>query len=246
MEGRQGKDRVNKAGEGKPRKERAFWANTVERIMQGALPMNPPATIHRDATDLVDECVKDFMGIVVMESHEQRRKEGKDKMTGLHVIKAMEELAFDNYVGPLTEHLRRYREVTGYVGHGNKRATAPGQAATGQMAPQPSDSALGPPLGGITVQGQLPAADVTTATEEMAPQPSVVVLGVLPPNGVTVQGQAPPAAVTTAAGDMEPAPLLLLGTALGQPPPQKRARGASSGDARVSSSSMPPACDDEC
>lgn len=42
----------------------------MERIMEGALPMYPHATIHRDATDLVDQCVKDFMGIMAMEADE--------------------------------------------------------------------------------------------------------------------------------------------------------------------------------
>uniref|UniRef100_A0A453RCK6 Transcription factor CBF/NF-Y/archaeal histone domain-containing protein n=2 Tax=Aegilops tauschii subsp. strangulata TaxID=200361 RepID=A0A453RCK6_AEGTS len=223
------------------------WPNHLENIMRGALPMDPRARIHPDATTLVDQCVKEFINMVTVQAETERGKDGKKKMTGLHVIKAFDTLGYSNYVGPLTEHLRRHREVKGYVGvgRGNKRATAQRQAATGQMAPQPSDTALGPPPAGITVQGQLPPAAVTTATEEMAPQPSVFMLGVSRPDGVTVQGQALAATVTTATGEMEPAAPQLFGFALGQPPPQKRVRGGWSGDALASSSSMPPACDDE-
>lgn len=214
--------------------------------MRDALPMDPRATIHPDATALMDQCVKEFIDMVTVQAEEVCGKDGKKEMSGLHVIKAFDILGYNNYVGPLTEHLRRYREVTGYVRRGNKRATAQRQAATtGQMAPQPSDSALGPPPAGITVQGQLPAAAVTTATEEMTPQSSSFLLGVLPPCGVTVQGHASAATVTTATGEMEPAAPWLFGFALCQPPPQKRVRGASTGDALASSSSMPPACDDE-
>ncbi|EMS48694.1 Nuclear transcription factor Y subunit B-6 [Triticum urartu] len=126
--------------------------------------MDPRARIHPDATALVDRCVKEFINMVTVQAEEERGMDGKKKMTGLHVIKAFDILGYSNYVGPLTEHLRRYREVTGYVGvrRSNKRATAQRQAATGQMAPQPSDTALGPPPAGITVQGELPAAAVTT------------------------------------------------------------------------------------
>lgn len=55
------------------------------------------------------------MGIVAMEAHKERRKEVKKKKTGLHMIKAMGKLSFNNYVGPLTEYLHLYRKATGFV-----------------------------------------------------------------------------------------------------------------------------------
>lgn len=67
---------------------------------RGAVPMYPRVMIHQDATDLVDQCVKDFMGIFAMETHEERRKENQTKMSGLQVTKAMDKLGFNNYVGP--------------------------------------------------------------------------------------------------------------------------------------------------
>ncbi|XP_030473874.1 nuclear transcription factor Y subunit B-5-like [Syzygium oleosum] len=83
----------------------------VGRIMKQILP--PNAKVSKEAKEMMQECVSEFIGFVTSEASEKCRKERRKTVNGDDMCWAMEALGFDNYAGPLRRYLHRYRDFEG-------------------------------------------------------------------------------------------------------------------------------------
>lgn len=97
-------------------------ANVV-RTMRRALP--PHAKISDDAKETVQECVSEFIGFLTGEANERCHNELRKTITAEDVIWSLKKLGFDNYVGPLTLYMKRYRQ------NENQRNSAPKEPNVG-------------------------------------------------------------------------------------------------------------------
>ncbi|KAI4294811.1 hypothetical protein MLD38_040864 [Melastoma candidum] len=83
-------------------------ANVI-RIMRRILP--PHAKISDDAKETIQECVSEYISFVTGEANDRCQREQRKTVTAEDVLWAMGKLGFDDYVGPLSMYLHRYREV---------------------------------------------------------------------------------------------------------------------------------------
>ncbi|KAM0931026.1 hypothetical protein ACQ4PT_000537 [Festuca glaucescens] len=217
-----------------------FRTNNLMSIMGCALPPYPRSMINQEAVDAMDLCVAEFAAMVTKEAAKQRKKERRAVLSVGDLIKAMEKLGYDHYVGPLTQYLRRYRESKGkaaaaemggpqppYVFMSGSSQVLEAAAVAGEMPttpPRPSDFTLGLPM----VRDSAPATAVAF---------------VQPLYDFMAQGPAATALAVSATGEMPPTPPhpsdFTLGLNTGMPALWSGAEAA------PSTSSMPPAGDDE-
>eukprot|EP00164_Ancoracysta_twista_P000148 GFYU01000218.1.p1 GENE.GFYU01000218.1~~GFYU01000218.1.p1 ORF type:complete len:154 (-),score=53.91 GFYU01000218.1:458-919(-) len=82
----------------------------ISRIMKKALP--PNAKIAKDAKEMVQECVSEFISFITSEASEKCQHEKRKTINGDDLMWAMSTLGFENYVEPLKLYLHKYREVS--------------------------------------------------------------------------------------------------------------------------------------
>ncbi|XP_054820035.1 nuclear transcription factor Y subunit B-9-like [Prosopis cineraria] len=114
-------------------------ANVI-RIMRRILP--PHAKISDEAKETVQECVSEYISFITSEANQRCRQEQRKTVTADDVLWAMEKLGFDDYVGPLSVYLHRYRNGDGagsshYVPRG-QQVLAPELAPAMPPPPPPS------------------------------------------------------------------------------------------------------------
>jgi histone H3/H4 len=235
---------------GKRTTEKTFRTNNLMSIMGRVLPPYPRSMINQEAVDAMDPCVAKFVAMVTKEAAKQRNKEKRAILSVGDLIKAMEKLGYDHYVGLLTQYLRRYRESKGEMGPqppydfmSGSSQVLDAAAVAGEMPttpPRPSDFTLGLPMVGD-------------------PAPATAVAFVQPLYDFMAQGPAPTTLAVSATGEMPPAPPhpsdFTLGLQMydGQTPLARGELGLNTGmlalwsgaEAAPSTSSMPPAGDDE-
>lgn len=83
----------------------------VGRIMKKALPGN--AKISKDAKEIVQECVSEFISFVTGEASDKCHNEKRKTINGDDLLWAMATLGFEDYVDPLKLYLQRFREIEG-------------------------------------------------------------------------------------------------------------------------------------
>ncbi|OEL30378.1 hypothetical protein BAE44_0008602 [Dichanthelium oligosanthes] len=113
----------------------------------------------------MDQCVAEFSTVVMRAPKVECRRDRRQTITGDDLIVGMRSLGFDDYVGPLTEYLRRYRESEGQR---RSRRSAMPPPAPALVAPTTEAEALPLPPG-LTLQlvppslrdvTEMPPADV--------------------------------------------------------------------------------------
>ena len=82
----------------------------IGRIMKKALPEN--AKIAKDAKEIVQECVSEFISFITSEACEKCKNEKRKTINGDDLLYAMNTLGFDEYIDILRLYLQKYREVT--------------------------------------------------------------------------------------------------------------------------------------
>ena len=133
---------------------------TLTRIMHQQMPRN--AKIPVDAKEAMDKCVTEFAGIVMRAAMHECRRDRRWTVTGEDLIFGMSNLGFDDYVGPLTEYLRRYRESEGVVPRGRQT----GLMALQQLsAPAAAEEEAPPPPSPDLLTLQLAPPSVRDVTE---------------------------------------------------------------------------------
>ncbi|OIW01890.1 hypothetical protein TanjilG_31072 [Lupinus angustifolius] len=85
-------------------------ANVI-RIMRRILPTH--AKISDDAKETIQECVSEYISFITAEANDRCQREQRKTVTAEDVLFAMGKLGFDDYVGPLSLYLQRYRESEG-------------------------------------------------------------------------------------------------------------------------------------
>lgn len=77
--------------------------------MKRALPEN--AKIAKDAKEIVQECVSEFISFITSEGCEKCKNEKRKTINGDDLLYAMNTLGFDEYIDILRLYLQKYREV---------------------------------------------------------------------------------------------------------------------------------------
>ncbi|KAJ1259009.1 hypothetical protein BS78_10G120400 [Paspalum vaginatum] len=135
-----------------------FPRATVTRIMHQVLPRNTKVPV--DAKEAMDKCVTEFAAIVMSAAMHECRRDRRLTVTGDDLILGMSNLGFDDYVGPLTEYLRRYRESVGIVPRGRQTA----MMALQQLSAAAAEEETPPPSPGLLTL-QLAPSSVRDVTE---------------------------------------------------------------------------------
>ncbi|MQL81063.1 hypothetical protein Taro_013528 [Colocasia esculenta] len=99
---------------GAPREQDRYLpiANVI-RLMRKILPTH--AKISDDTKESVQECVSEFIGFITSEANERCRLEQRKTITAEDLLCSMAKLGFDDYIGPLTLYLQRYRDAEGSI-----------------------------------------------------------------------------------------------------------------------------------
>ncbi|CAN6479791.1 unnamed protein product [Victoria cruziana] len=69
------------------------------------------AKISDDAKETIQDCVSEYISIVTSEANRRCQFERRKTITADDVLWAMRKLGLDDYVGPLSVYLRRFREA---------------------------------------------------------------------------------------------------------------------------------------
>jgi len=85
----------------------------IGRIMKKALPEN--AKIAKDAKEIVQECVSEFISFITSEACEKCKNEKRKTINGDDLLYAMNTLGFDEYIDTLRLYLQKYREVPQFL-----------------------------------------------------------------------------------------------------------------------------------
>jgi histone H3/H4 len=81
---------------------------TVQKIISEVLPSD--LTFSKEARDVVIECCIEFIMILSDQSNEIAEQETKKTIASDHVIKALQELGFVDYIAPIEKVLVEHRE----------------------------------------------------------------------------------------------------------------------------------------
>ncbi|KAF8318693.1 hypothetical protein DL93DRAFT_2075574 [Clavulina sp. PMI_390] len=82
----------------------------VARIMKNALPKN--AKISKDAKEIVQECVSEFISFITSEAAEKCLLDKRKTVGGEDILYAMSSLGFGDYATVLQIYLAKLREQT--------------------------------------------------------------------------------------------------------------------------------------
>lgn len=94
----------------------------ISRIMKEGLPQN--AKISKDAKELVQQCVSDFIIFVTSEASDKCQREKRKTVNGDDILWAMKSLGFEDAVVVLTTYLQKIREAEGVEKHAKSAANA--------------------------------------------------------------------------------------------------------------------------
>jgi nuclear transcription Y subunit beta len=84
--------------------------NNISRTMRNAIPKN--GKVSKDAKECMQECVSEFISFLTSEASDRCIDEKRKTITGDDILFALSTLGFDNYVDPLQNYLKRYRNYT--------------------------------------------------------------------------------------------------------------------------------------
>lgn len=82
---------------------------TVQKIISEVLPKN--IAISKEAREAITECSVEFIMILLTQLNDIAEKEAKKTVASDHVIKALEELGFQNYLSMINKVLDEHKEL---------------------------------------------------------------------------------------------------------------------------------------
>ncbi|KAB1210537.1 Nuclear transcription factor Y subunit B-7 [Morella rubra] len=106
----------------------------VGRIMKKVIPAN--GKISKDAKEMVQECVSEFISFVTGEASDKCQREKRKTINGDDIIWAITTLGFEDYVSPLKTYLQKYRETEG------EKLNIPKQQRPEQRPPQQQEQSI--------------------------------------------------------------------------------------------------------
>ncbi|KAJ3016963.1 negative cofactor 2 transcription regulator complex subunit ncb2 [Thoreauomyces humboldtii] len=99
---------------GAPEEDLSLPKATVAKLIHEMMPSD--IVCAKETRDLIAECCVEFIHLISTQANEQCEKEAKKTIAGEHVIKALQELGFDEYVPEVqeayTEHTKSTEERT--------------------------------------------------------------------------------------------------------------------------------------
>lgn len=84
---------------------------TVQKIVGEILPAQAGLTFAKESRDLLIECCVEFITLISSEANEISEKEAKKTIACDHIIKALEQLGFTDYVPAVLEAAAEHKEV---------------------------------------------------------------------------------------------------------------------------------------
>ncbi|XAR53880.1 hypothetical protein NMG60_11022593, partial [Bertholletia excelsa] len=99
----------NRDSTGLRQQDRLLPIANVSRIMKKVLPGS--VKVSKDAKEMLQECVSEFISFITGESSEKCQKEKRKTINGDDLLWAMTTLGFEDYFEPLQLYLQKYREV---------------------------------------------------------------------------------------------------------------------------------------
>ncbi|KAL2269475.1 hypothetical protein VTJ83DRAFT_1659 [Remersonia thermophila] len=84
---------------------------TVQKIVGEILAGSSGIAFSKEARDVLIECCVEFITLISSEANEISEKEAKKTIACDHIIKALEQLGFPDYVGPVLEAAAEHKEV---------------------------------------------------------------------------------------------------------------------------------------
>jgi nuclear transcription Y subunit beta len=110
--------------------DRLLPTANISRIMKQALSQGPgvetpgktdeiskaEAKISREAKEIVQECVSEFISFITSEASDKCKEEKRKTINGDDIICAMQTLGFDRYLPALQIYLKKFREAQKIAG----------------------------------------------------------------------------------------------------------------------------------
>ena len=93
---------------GQPDEDLSLPKATMAKLIQELLP--PTITASKDTRDLLTDCCVEFIHLVSSESNEMCEKSNKKTIAGEHVISALKNLGFEDYVEESQELLKEHQQ----------------------------------------------------------------------------------------------------------------------------------------
>jgi len=82
---------------------------TVQKIITEILP--PDLAFAKDARDLLIECCVEFITLISSEANEIAEKEAKKTIASEHVVRALNDLGFNEYIEDVQETAHEHKET---------------------------------------------------------------------------------------------------------------------------------------
>eukprot|EP00951_Prasinocladus_malaysianus_P007311 scaffold52609_cov47-Prasinocladus_malaysianus.AAC.4 len=89
---------------------------TLNKMIRDALPGD--MRLSSDCNDKMIECCEEFISLIASEANEVSSKDGKSTILPEHVVSALGELQFHDFVGPVQEVWQKYKAENK---HGEKK-----------------------------------------------------------------------------------------------------------------------------
>lgn len=84
---------------------------TVQKIISEILtPLSPDTSFSKDARDLLIDCCVEFITLISSEANDIAEKDAKKTIASEHVVKALKDLGFEEYVDSILEVAQEHRE----------------------------------------------------------------------------------------------------------------------------------------
>uniref|UniRef100_A0A9J2PMB3 Nuclear transcription factor Y subunit beta n=2 Tax=Ascaris TaxID=6251 RepID=A0A9J2PMB3_ASCLU len=81
----------------------------ISRLMKNVIPST--GKVAKDAKECVQECVSEFISFLTSEASDRCVYEKRKTITGEDLLGALNSLGFENYVDPLANYIKKYREA---------------------------------------------------------------------------------------------------------------------------------------
>lgn len=103
---------------GKSKEDASLPKATMTKIIKEMLP--PDVRVARDTQDLLIECCVEFINLISSESNEVCNREDRKTIAPEHVLKALEELGFGDYIEEVWTAYEQHRHETADTPRGEK------------------------------------------------------------------------------------------------------------------------------
>ena len=117
----------------------------ISRIMKRMIPHE--GKLSKEAKECVQECITEFLLFITSEASERCSNERRKTISGEDILTAFKALGFDEYLTPLEDFLRKYREAnklqtsqaTTLIQMGNMNSTTARQEQEQEAAQRSAD-----------------------------------------------------------------------------------------------------------